>query len=109
MVDLPAPDRPVNHSTAGFWPFSAARAALSTSSRCQSIARPFGADVGHHAGADGVAGQPVDQDEAAEVAAGRVGLADHRMGERDRHPADLVQRQFARRFSSSVSMIEPRW
>ena len=24
MVDLPAPDRPVNHSTAGFWFFSAA-------------------------------------------------------------------------------------
>ena len=23
MVDLPAPDRPVNHSTHGFWPFSA--------------------------------------------------------------------------------------
>ena len=28
MVDLPAPDRPVNQSTSGFWPFSAARASL---------------------------------------------------------------------------------
>ena len=28
MVDLPAPDRPVNQSTQGFWPFSAARAPL---------------------------------------------------------------------------------
>ncbi len=28
MVDLPEPDRPVNQSTQGFWPFSAARAAL---------------------------------------------------------------------------------
>jgi hypothetical protein len=28
MVDLPEPDRPVNHRTAGFWPFSAARACL---------------------------------------------------------------------------------
>ena len=35
MVDLPAPDSPVNHSTDGFCPFSVARAALSTSSWCQ--------------------------------------------------------------------------
>ena len=37
MVDLPAPDSPVNHSTAGFCPFSSDRAALSTSRRCQTI------------------------------------------------------------------------
>ena len=35
MVDLPEPDRPVNHSTAGFWRFRSARACLSTSSDCQ--------------------------------------------------------------------------
>ena len=34
IVDLPAPDRPVNHSTLGFWPLAAARAALSTSTVC---------------------------------------------------------------------------
>ena len=33
MVDLPAPDRPVNHSTAGFWPLSAAWVSRLTS-RC---------------------------------------------------------------------------
>ena len=33
MVDLPAPDRPVNHSTAGFWPFSVACVSRLTS-RC---------------------------------------------------------------------------
>ena len=33
MVDLPAPDRPVNHSTAGFCPFSAAWVSRLTS-RC---------------------------------------------------------------------------
>ena len=33
MVDLPAPERPVNHSTAGFWPFSAACVSRLTS-RC---------------------------------------------------------------------------
>ena len=37
MVDLPAPDRPVNHSTAGCWPFISERAALSTSSWCQTM------------------------------------------------------------------------
>ena len=33
MVDLPAPDRPVNHSTAGRWPLSAAWVSRLTS-RC---------------------------------------------------------------------------
>ena len=37
MVDLPEPDRPVNHTTAGSCPFSRARAALSTSSSCQTM------------------------------------------------------------------------
>ena len=35
MVDLPAPERPVNHSTAGRWFLAAARVALLTSSACQ--------------------------------------------------------------------------
>ena len=35
MVDLPDPDRPVNHSTTGFWPLALARWDLSTSSACQ--------------------------------------------------------------------------
>ena len=35
MVDLPEPDSPVNHSTAGFWFFSAACASRLMSSACQ--------------------------------------------------------------------------
>ena len=35
MVDLPAPESPVNHSTAGFCPAIAARAFLCTSTACQ--------------------------------------------------------------------------
>ena len=35
MVDLPEPDRPVNQSTTGFWPFIAALAPLLTSIDCQ--------------------------------------------------------------------------
>ncbi len=35
MVDLPAPDSPVNHSTTGRCLFWAARAALSTSTGCR--------------------------------------------------------------------------
>ena len=53
MVDLPAPDRPVNHSTAGLWRFSAARARLVvTSSACQwMLVRAAQREV-DHAGAD---------------------------------------------------------
>ena len=35
MVDLPAPDRPVNHRHSGRWPMLAPRTALSTSTCCQ--------------------------------------------------------------------------
>ncbi|MNE78387.1 hypothetical protein D3C80_1747900 [compost metagenome] len=35
MVDLPAPDSPVNQSTRGVWPFRQARALPSTSMACQ--------------------------------------------------------------------------
>jgi bifunctional enzyme CysN/CysC len=35
MVDLPAPERPVNHSTLGLCPSKAARLSLCTSSACQ--------------------------------------------------------------------------
>ena len=35
MVDLPEPDSPVNHSTAGFWFLSSACASRLMSSACQ--------------------------------------------------------------------------
>ena len=35
MVDLPEPDRPVNHSTRAVWPFCAACASRVTSIDCQ--------------------------------------------------------------------------
>ena len=35
MVDLPEPDRPVNHTQAGDWCFSRARASLPMSRACQ--------------------------------------------------------------------------
>jgi hypothetical protein len=37
MVDLPAPERPVNHSTAGFWFFWLARMRAVTRVGCQTI------------------------------------------------------------------------
>ena len=35
IVDLPAPESPVNHTTAGCWPLMTERAVLSTSTACQ--------------------------------------------------------------------------
>ena len=46
-----------------------ARLPCRTSRRCQWMLAGAGAQVGHHAGADRVARQPVDQDEAAQFAA----------------------------------------
>ena len=53
MVDLPEPDRPVNHSTAGFWPFSSARALLVHVERLpMHVGGAAQAEI-DHAGADG--------------------------------------------------------
>ena len=74
MVDLPEPDRPVNHSTAGFWPLSSARACLFTSSACQwTLVARLQAEI-DHAGADRGVGEAVDQDEAARVAVVAIGI-----------------------------------
>ena len=37
VVDLPEPDKPVNHNTNALWPFCAARAALSMACSCQTM------------------------------------------------------------------------
>ena len=93
MVDLPEPDRPVNHSTAGCWPFSAARAALSTSSACQWMLVARRRPKCDHAGADRRVGVAVDQDEGAGVAV--VAHRDRtRPARRSRFAeADLVERR----------------
>ena len=66
MVDLPAPDRPVNHSTAGFWFFSAACASRRDVERLpMDVLRAAQREV-QHARRDRGVGQLVDQDEAAE-------------------------------------------
>ena len=66
MVDLPAPDRPVNHSTAGFWPFSVGvRLAADVEVLAVDVERPAQREMEHPA-CDRRIGQLVDQDEAAE-------------------------------------------
>ena len=91
MVDLPAPDSPVNQTIAGVWCFSAARSALPISSGCQwMIGSPPQAEI-DHAGADSMVGEPVDDDEGAGPAVLAIGI------ERDRHvgreiaEADVVE------------------
>ena len=66
MVDLPAPDRPVNHSTAGFWPLSAGVGlAADVQMLAMDVERAAKREVEHPA-ADRRVGQLVDQDEPAE-------------------------------------------
>ena len=101
MVDLPEPDRPVNQSIAGFWPFSAARAGLLDRGRLPM-------DVGGAAqrrsaimpAPHGRVGVAVDQDEGAGVAVLRVGIEGDRLRGREIAEADLVQRQRARRHAA---------
>ena len=68
MVDLPAPERPVNHSTQASGPSARRAAGLLTSSACQWMFCARRSAKCEHAGADGVVGDAVDQDEAAGVA-----------------------------------------
>ena len=69
MVDLPAPDRPVNHTTHGLLALDGARArSCSTSIACQWTFCGAAQREVEHAGADRGVGEPVDEDEAADVA-----------------------------------------
>ena len=56
MVDLPAPDSPVNQMIAGCWCFSAARSVLPIRSGCQWMLVAAAQAEGDHAGADGAVG-----------------------------------------------------
>ena len=49
--------------------------------------------VEDHSGAHGGVGQPVDDDEGAGTAVAPVGIVGQRLGERDRHATDLVERK----------------
>ena len=94
MVDLPAPESPVNQSTAGLWPFACAAHRLGDVERLP-------VDVGgapqrevDHPGADGEVGQPVDDDEAAGAGGSlRIGVEGDRLAEGEVDLRDLVQRQ----------------
>ena len=65
MVDLPEPDRPVNHRIAGFWCLSAARSALPIKQRLPVDVGAAAQPERDHAGADGLVGEAVDEDEGA--------------------------------------------
>ena len=93
MVDLPEPDRPVNHSTAGFWPFMAgARLLVHVQRLPMHIGRAAQAEI-DHARADRGVGEAVDQDEAAGVAIVAIGIEGDGLGQREIAVADFVQRQ----------------
>ena len=91
MVDLPAPDRPVNQRIAGFWCLSRACASRVTVRPCRwtLVARrsPWAIMP-----APAVAlVMPVDQDERAGVAVVGVGVPGDRHGGREIAEADLVE------------------
>ena len=91
MVDLPAPERPVSHSTQARCPFWRARTCLSTSSACQcTFCERRSAKLIRPAPTVLVA-QPVDEDEAAERAVVGVRLERDRPVELQLAHADVVQ------------------
>ena len=81
MVDLPEPERPVNQSTQGCWPFSRGARRLVDGERLPM-------DVGRRAAAPNWImpaptvriGEAVDQDEAAGLAVLGVRIEDERLG-----------------------------
>ena len=93
MVDLPEPDRPVNHSTAGFWPFMRGAGRLVHVQRLpMDIGGAAQAEI-DHAGADRGVGEAVDQDEAAGIAIVAIGIEGQRLGQGEIGIADFVERQ----------------
>ena len=93
IVDLPAPDRPVNHRIAGRWCLSArARLAGYRQVVAMDIGRAAQA-VGDHARRRGFVGEAVDQDEGAGLAVVGIGIEGDRHRRREIAEADLVERQ----------------
>ena len=94
MVDLPAPDRPVNQSTHGFWPFSAGARGLVDLERLPvDVGARGAAPKSIMPGADRGVGEAVDQDEAARVAVLGVGIEGDRLGRVEIAEADFVELQ----------------
>ena len=71
MVDLPAPGRPVSHSTRGRWFLSVARASRSTVKVCGTTLCARRSAWRTRPGGDGVPADPLDEQEAAGVPAER--------------------------------------
>ena len=92
MVDLPAPDRPVNHSTRRLLALAARRAPPCRRRRaCQWMLCARRSAKCSMPGADRVVGQPVDEDEAAGVAVVGVGIERRSAGRGEVADADLVE------------------
>ena len=84
MVDLPAPDRPVNHSTHGFCALMRGAGGLVDLGRLPvDVGRAAQREVDHPA-ADRRIGDAVDQDEGAHLAVFAVGIERDRLVERHR-------------------------
>ena len=102
MVDLPAPERPVNHSTAGFWPFRCGMGlAADVEVLAMDVQRAAQREMQHAAG-DRRVGELVDQDEPAERLVGaraldRIRLEHDLAVGRELGHADRVQSQRRRR------------
>ena len=93
IVDLPAPDSPVNHTTHGWCPLRRACACLLTSIACQWMFCDRRSAKCSRPAPIVFVGQAVDQDEAAGVAVLRVGVEGDRLVEIEIAHADLVQVQ----------------
>ena len=107
IVDLPAPDSPVNHSTAGWWPFSSARCLGPTARSCQwmLVARRSAKSIMPAAAVSCVMRSirmkpPV-------VAVLRVRVERERRAGREIAEADLVQLQRARRGMRAGVDVDP--
>ena len=92
IVDLPAPDRPVNQRMAGFCCFERRALGLADQQRLPVDVGAAPQPEGDHAGADGVVGEPVDDDE-------RAGLAGSPRRDRTRpeSPVDRLQKPMSLR------------
>jgi len=91
MVDLPAPDRPVNHRMQAVWLLRLAREALPISSACQWMFSRAAQREIDEPRADRVVGHAVDQDEAAHLLVVRIGIEGDGLIEIDIADADLVE------------------
>ena len=93
MVDLPAPERPVNHRTVGRWPALRPRADLGHVERLPMHVGGAAQGEIDEPHADRVVGEAVDDDEAAKLAVLVIGRKGDRRAEIEIAHADLVERQ----------------